>query len=268
VARLAGKFALVTGAAHGIGAEIARVLAGEGAAVVAADIDRQGADGVAAEIVAGGGQARSIELDVAEQSAWQAAADSVAANEGGLDILVNNAGIVRVGRLEDLPLADLEHICRVNLIGGFLAIQHMLPLMKARAAASAAGGSIINISSAVGIKAYPFGAAYSMTKGGLRLLSKSAAVEFALLGYNIRVNSIHPGLVETPMLAQEIERHAVLGTLGKDPAEVRRAFERMAPVGRFGQPGEIARAVLFLASDDSAFMTGAELVVDGGDTAS
>ena len=147
-------------------------------------------------------------------------------------------------------------------------MKHGVSAMKARAAARKAGGSIINVSSVVGIKAYPFGAAYSMTKGGVRLLTKSAAVEFALLEYNIRVNSIHPGLIETPMLDQETVEHAQLGSLGDTEEATRKAFEEMAPIGRFGEPVEIAQGILFLASDDSSFMTGSELVIDGGDTAS
>ncbi len=224
---------------------------------------------VASEITDSGLRAEFIALDVSDETSWQSAIQRVEADFGGLDILVNNAGIVVVGPIEQTTLTDLERICHVNLHGTFLGLKHAVPLMKARARASGAGGSIVNVSSAVGIKGYPFGAAYSMTKGGVRLLTKSAALEFAELGYNIRVNSIHPGLVETPMLEQEAVEHAGLGSLGSDStAETRRIFENMAPIKRFARPVEIARAVLFLASDDSSFMTGSELVVDGGDTAS
>jgi NAD(P)-dependent dehydrogenase (short-subunit alcohol dehydrogenase family) len=267
--RIDGKIALITGAAQGIGAETARILAAAGATVLVTDRDQDRGHRVTEEINRAGQAATFLALDVADEANWQLVAQQVDADFGGLDILVNNAGIVVVGPIEHTALADLERICQVNLHGTFLGLKHAVPVMKARAqASSAAGGSIVNVSSAVGIKGYPFGAAYSMTKGGVRLLTKSAALEFAELGYNIRVNSIHPGLVDTPMLTQEAVEHAGLGSLGSDSAaETRQFFENMAPIKRFAAPVEIARAVLFLASDDSSFMTGSELVVDGGDTA-
>jgi NAD(P)-dependent dehydrogenase (short-subunit alcohol dehydrogenase family) len=268
MSRIDGKIALITGAAQGIGAETARILAAAGATVVVTDRDEDRGRRVAEEINRAGQAATFLTLDVADETNWRSVAQQVEADFGGLDILVNNAGIVLVGAIERTALADIERICQVNLHGTFLGLKHAVPLMKARAQASAAGSSIVNVSSAVGIKGYPFGAAYSMTKGGVRLLTKSAALEFAELGYNIRVNSIHPGLVDTPMLEQEAVEHAGLGSLGSDSAaETRQVFENMAPIKRFAEPVEIARAVLFLASDDSSFMTGSELVVDGGDTA-
>lgn len=267
MSRVDGKTILITGAAQGIGAATARVLAEAGAELFLADIDAAAGEALAADLQAAGYTARFLQLDVADEADWANAISQVDAH-GGLDVLVNNAGIVVVARIEQTELADLERITAVNLHGTFLGMKHAVPAMKARAAASLAGGSIVNVSSAVGIKGYPFGAAYSMTKGGVRLLTKSAAVEFAMLKYNIRVNSIHPGLVDTPMLEQETVEHARLGSLGgTTEAGTRTAFEAMAPIGRFGQPEEIARGILFLASDDSAFMTGAELVMDGGDTA-
>ena len=267
MSRVDGKTILVTGAAQGIGAATARVLAAAGAELFLADIDSAGGEALAAELQAAGCTAHFVVLNVADEAQWADAISQVEAH-GGLDALVNNAGIVLVGGIEQTGLADLERITAVNLHGTFLGMKHAVPAMKARAAASKAGGAIVNVSSVVGIKAYPFGAAYSMTKGGVRALTKSAAVEFAMLKYNIRVNSIHPGLVETPMLEQETVEHARLGSLGgTSEADTRAAFEQMAPIGRFAEPEEIARGILFLASDDSSFMTGAELVMDGGDTA-
>lgn len=259
-----GKRALVTGAANGIGAATARVLAEAGAEVFLADIAVADGEAAVAQLQAAGHTATFIRLDVSQESDWAAAVEQV----GELDVLVNNAGIVIVSSIEEMSLEDLQRITSINLHGVFLGMKHMVPAMKVRAAAREAGGSIVNVSSVVGIKAYPFGAAYSMTKGGVRLLTKSAAVEFALLKYNIRVNSIHPGLIETPMLDQETVEHAQLGSLGSTEDETRKAFEDMAPIGRFGSPEEIAKGILFLASDDSSFMTGSELVIDGGDTAS
>lgn len=267
MSRVDGKTILITGAAQGIGAATARVLAAAGAELFVADIDEAAGEALVAGLQGTGCNAQFLPLDVTDEAQWQKVLRQVA-DQGGLDVLVNNAGIVIVGGIEQTSLADLERITAVNLHGTFLGIKHAVPVMKARAAARAAGGSIVNVSSAVGIKAYPFGAAYSMTKGGVRLLTKSAAVEFAMLKYNIRVNSIHPGLVETPMLEQETVEHARLGSLGgTTEAATRAAFEAMAPIGRFAEPEEIARGILFLASDDSSFMTGSELVMDGGDTA-
>lgn len=267
MSRVDGKTILITGAAQGIGAATARVLAEAGAEIFLADRDAATGEAVAGELAAAGHTARFLQLDVTDEAQWQDVIRQIEAL-GGLDVLVNNAGIVVVGGIEQTELTDLERITAVNLHGTFLGMKHAVPAMKARAAASKAGGSIVNVSSAVGIKGYPFGAAYSMTKGGVRLLTKSAAVEFAMLKYNIRVNSIHPGLVATPMLEQETVEHARLGHLGgTNEAVTRAAFEAMAPIGRFAEPDEIARGILFLASDDSSFMTGSELVMDGGDTA-
>ena len=171
-------------------------------------------------------------------------------------------------RVEDVTLEELRWISRINIEGVFLGVKHVLPLMKPRAAALPAGGSIINFSSAMGIKGYPFGSMYSMTKGAIRLFSKSVALEFAELKYNIRVNSIHPGLVDTPMVEYESEKLAELGAMGTStPAEMRQAFEQLNPLGRLGTPRELAHAVLFLASDLSSFVTGSEMTVDGGETA-
>jgi NAD(P)-dependent dehydrogenase (short-subunit alcohol dehydrogenase family) len=267
VSRVDGKTILITGAASGIGAATARVLAEAGGEVWLADIDAAVGEELAADLRSAGHTARFQTLDVTDEHQWVQVIEQIQA-AGGLDVLVNNAGVVVVCAIEQTALADLERLTAVNLHGTFLGLKHAVPAMRPRAAANPAGGCIVNVSSAVGIKGYPFGAAYSMTKGGVRLLTKSAAVEFAHLKYNIRVNSIHPGLVATPMLDRETVEHARLGSLGSSSAAGTRAvFEAMAPIGRFGQPEEIARGILFLAADDSSFMTGAELVMDGGDTA-
>lgn len=264
MSRLTGKRALVTGAANGIGAATARVLAEAGAEIFLADIAAEQGEAAVAGLKAAGHTATFIRLDVSQEEQWKAAV----AQAGELDVLVNNAGIVIVSSIEEMQLADLQRITSINLHGVFLGMKHAVPAMKARAKVHEAGGSIINVSSVVGMKAYPFGAAYSMTKGGVRILTKSAAIEFAMLGYNIRVNSIHPGLIETPMLDQETVEHAKLGSLADSEDAMRQAFVDMTPLGRLGEPEEIAKGILFLASDDSSFMTGSELVIDGGDTAS
>lgn len=264
------RVALVTGAADGIGAAVARTLAAAGATVVVTDLGSQTAkaEAVLADIGARGGRAEFVALDVGDERHWQEAMAGIERRHGGLDVLVNNAGVVLVKPLEEISLDELRWISRTNIEGVFLGIRSALPLMKPRAARRDAGGSIVNFSSAMGIKGYPFGSLYSMTKGAIRLLSKSLALEFAQLGYNIRVNSVHPGLVDTTMVARETEKLSQLGVMGtRTPQEMRQAFERLNPLGRLGSTQEIANAVLFLASDLSTFVNGAEMTVDGGETA-
>ena len=267
---LSEKTALITGAASGIGASVARTLAAAGATVIVTDLEAQSAAGQ--EVVAGierqGGNARFLDLDISSELQWKTVMAVVQESYGGLDILVNNAGVVLVKPIEETSLEELRWISQVNIEGVFLGVIHALPLMKVRAQSNPAGASIINFSSAMGMKGYPFGSLYSMTKGAIRLFSKSIALEFAQLKYNIRVNSIHPGLVDTAMVAHESEKLSALGAMGTStPAEMRQAFESLNPLGRLGTPQELANAVLFLASDMSSFITGSELAVDGGETA-
>ena len=267
---LNGKVALVTGAASGIGAAVARALAAAGATVIVTDLGARAADGeaVVADIVAAGGEAEFLRLDVAEEPEWQEVMAAVGARHGGLDVLVNNAGVVLVKPVEATTLEEMRWIVRVNAEGVFLGVKHALPLMKPRAARNPAGCSIINFSSAMGIKGYPFGSLYSMTKGAIRLFTKAIALEFAELKYNIRVNSIHPGLVDTAMVRHESEKLAELGAMGAaTTGEMREALTSLNPLGRMGRPEELANAVLFLASDLSTFMNGSEMIVDGGETA-
>jgi NAD(P)-dependent dehydrogenase (short-subunit alcohol dehydrogenase family) len=267
---LSEKVTLVTGAAGGIGAAVARTLAAAGATVIVTDLDSRSdaAASVVSEITGHGGTAEFLALDVSKESQWQAVMEHVGRKYGGFDVLVNNAGVVLVKPVEEISLDELRWISGINIEGAFLGIKYALPLMKSRAAANPAGASIINFSSAMGIKGYPFGSLYSMTKGAIRLFSKSLALEFAALKYNIRVNSIHPGLVDTAMVAHESEKLSGLGAMGTStPEEMRRAFENLNPLGRLGKPQELANAVLFLASDLSSFVTGSEMTVDGGETA-
>jgi NAD(P)-dependent dehydrogenase (short-subunit alcohol dehydrogenase family) len=251
--RVAGKVALVTGAASGLGAEAARVLAREGAAVLLTDRDPAG-EAVALAIEAAGGRAAFIVHDVTSETDWAAAVAATLARFGKLDVLVNNAGIgsssfdLMTGSLE-----DWRAMLAVNLDGVFLGMRHGGP-----AIAAAGGGSVINLSSILGKVGLPGAAHYCASKGGVLMLTKAAALEWAPLG--IRVNSVHPGFIETPMVTNAI--HA-----SENSNEMREMLIMAHPLARFGVPREIADAVLFLASDESSFMTGAELVVDGGYTA-
>ena len=252
--RLAGKVALVTGAASGLGAETARRLAREGAAVMLSDLSVGDGEAVTAEIIAGGGRAAFIAHDVTSEDDWTATVSATTTALGRLDILVNNAGITgNQLALMTHSLADWRRILAVNLDGVFLGMRAVGPVM-----AGQGGGSIINLSSIMGKVAMPNVTAYAASKGGVLMLTKAAAVEWAPLG--IRVNSVHPGFIDTPMVANAL--HAA-----ENGNEIRSAIIAAHPLGRLGVPREIADAVVFLASDEASFMTGAELVVDGGYTA-
>lgn len=250
--RLAGKVALVTGAASGLGAATARAMAREGAAVMLSDRDPAGA-ALAQAIVDDGGQAAYWLHDVTSEEGWAETVAATQAEFGALHCLVNNAGVASSLDLMTHSLADWRAVLSVNLDGVFLGMRHAGP-----AIAEAGGGSVINLSSILGKVGMAGTAAYCASKGGVALLTKSAALEWAPLG--IRVNSVHPGFIETPMVADAL--HAA-----ENGNEMRDQLIAAHPLGRFGVPREIADAVVFLASDESSFMTGSELVVDGGFTA-
>lgn len=252
--RVAGKVALVTGAAMGLGAETAIRLAREGAAVMLTDVQDEPADAVLRAIRAEGGTAAFHHHDVTDPDQWQAVVAATREAFGGLHILVNNAGIAGGPYpLMTHSLEDWRRILSVNLDGVFLGMRHAGPLI-----AQSGGGSVINLSSILGKVGLPEAAAYCASKGGVLMLTKAAALEWAPL--NIRVNSVHPGFIDTPMVANSVMLQA-------DGNEKKAMLVAAHALGRFGIPREIADAILFLASDESSFMTGAELVVDGGYTA-
>jgi NAD(P)-dependent dehydrogenase (short-subunit alcohol dehydrogenase family) len=253
--RVKGKIALVTGAAMGIGRACAEMLAAEGAAVVLSDVSVAAGRDATAAIERANGRAMFREHNVGDEEAWQRVVEEAVTAFGRLDILVNNAGIGVAGDVEHTSLADWERTLRVNLTGVFLGIKHAIPAIR-----RTGGGSIINLSSIEGLVGDPTLAAYNASKGGVRLLTKSAALHCARLGYGIRVNSVHPGYIWTPM---------VEGTLraAGDLEGGRKHLESLHPVGHLGEPTDIAYGVLYLASDESKFVTGAELVIDGGYTA-
>jgi len=252
--RLDGKVALITGAASGIGASSARLMAYEGAAVVLTDIDAERGRAIAEEI---GDRAVFVSHDVTDADQWQAAIAAAVERFDALHVLVNSAGIFATGNVEETELADWRRIHAVDLDAVFLGCKYAVPEI-ARHTASI-GGSIINISSISGIVAGANIAAYNSAKAGVRLLTKSVALHCARKAYNIRCNSVHPTFVDTPLLDDIRVR------MGDEAMHDRLA--RQIPLGRLGQVDEIAWAVVFLASDEASFITGAELLVDGGATA-
>ena len=256
MARLSGKVAMVTGAASGLGAATARRLARDGASVLLTDRDLAGEE-IAASIVAAGGTAVFRLHDVTSHPDWAAAVEHAVADFGRLDILVNNAGVAG-GRHElmDHSFEAWRQILSVNLDGVFLGLRHAGP--RIAASNPTGGGSIINLSSILGKVGMAGAAAYCASKGGVTLLTKAAALEWAPLG--IRVNSVHPGFIDTPMVNNALAER-------EDGNETRVVLMSAHPIGRFGVPREIADAIAFLASDEASFITGAEIVVDGGFTA-
>lgn len=264
--RLPGKVALVSGAASGIGAETARQFARHGAAVVLADVDEAGAMAVAEAITAAGGDAWATRLDVVDEAGWRAVVAAAEARHGRLDVLANVAGVSGRGEMDmaaiaargghsgarvgfevgDLSLAAWNRVMDVNSTGVFLGTREVIPAMR-----RAGGGSIINISSICGLAGSFANAAYHASKGAVRLLTKATAAQHA--ADRIRANSIHPGFVDTPMTraghANNAERTARLAA---------------TPLGVFGQPYDIAMGCVYLASDEARWVTGSELVIDGG----
>jgi NAD(P)-dependent dehydrogenase (short-subunit alcohol dehydrogenase family) len=244
--QVSGKAAIVTGGASGIGEACSETLAREGAAVLVTDVDDTLGKGVVERITKAGGKARYLHLDVRDEAAWPGVIAEVEKNFGRLDIMVANAGIGVAAPIETMTLADWQRQQAINLDGVFLSIKHAIPALR-----RAGGGSIVLMSSIAGLRGAPGLAAYSATKGGVRLLAKSVALEHA--DDNIRCNSVHPGPIDTEML------HSAMS----DPAVLRQRLERV-PLGRMGTVEEVVATVLFLASDDSSYVTGSELVVDGG----
>jgi 2-keto-3-deoxy-L-fuconate dehydrogenase len=257
VFRLDRKIAFVTGAGSGIGEQIARLFAQQGAHVILTDIRVDAAERVASEIRAAGGSTRTQQLDVAEESQVKAAIELVAATEGRLDILVNNAGISHVGTILETSLQDWERVMSVNAGGVFLCAREGVRQMLAQ---SPVGGVIINMSSVAATIAIDRRLPYSASKGAVLALTRSIAIDFVTPG--IRCNAICPGTVHTPFVESYLARH-----FAGHEDEVRQQLHARQPIGRMGRPDEIAYAALYLASDEAAFVTGSALVIDGGWTA-
>ncbi len=253
--RMKGKAALVTGAAKGLGEATAAMLAREGARVMLTDVDESGVKAAAERIVKSGGDASFLAHDVSSEDDWRRVMAETMRRFGQLDALVNNAGVALGESVERTTLEQWRWLLSINLDGVFLGTRFAIEAMK-----PARRGSIINLSSIEGLVGDPNLAAYNASKGGVRLFTKSAALHCARSGYNIRVNSVHPGYILTPMVEGYAEASG-------DASTAKSALAALHPLGHIGEPNDIAYGILYLASDESKFVTGAELVIDGGYTA-
>jgi len=260
--QVAGKVALVTGGASGIGQAIAELLAEEGASVVVTDVDELKGSEVVAAIKKAGSEAVFLHQDVTSEPRWAEVVGEIERRFGRLDVLVSNAGIgIGAPSIVDMSLADWRRQTTINLDGVFLSVKYSLPLMR-KTSAKTGGGSIIMMSSLAGLRGAPTLAGYSATKGGVRLFAKSVALECAGMGDSIRVNSVHPGIIDTPIWG----KIPAGGNAGGQnaPIDCEALAQVATPLGRAGQAREIAQGVLYLASNASSYMTGSELVIDGG----
>jgi NAD(P)-dependent dehydrogenase (short-subunit alcohol dehydrogenase family) len=259
--RLDHKVALVSGAARGLGRSIVQALADVGATVIVTARKLGDAELVAKEVCAAGGRAFGLQLDVTKESDWDSVVSEVVKEFGSLDILVNNAGIEKMALLTDMSLADFTRIQATNVEGTFLGMKYAIKAMKPDGIAGR-GGAIVNIASLSGMVGFVAAAGYAASKGAVRGMTKVAATECALLGYGIRVNSIHPGVFDSEMLENLLGEYVELG-LAPSLDEARKHCEKLGPLG-IGLQRNVANAVVYLASDASAWITGIEHVVDGG----
>jgi len=251
---LEGTVALVTGAGGGIGRATVEALRAAGAEVIATDVKTTTCGTL------------DLVQDVTDEAGWARLADVIRERWGRLDCLVNNAGIATVSTIENDDLLSWRRLMSVNVDALLLSCKAMLPLLRESGKTRAGGASVVNLSSVGGLGGAPFMAAYCTSKGAVRLFSKSAALEFAALKYNIRVNSVHPGGIETAMMDEIIDAYVAMG-VAPDRATARAGVDAQHPLGRWGRPEEIASGILYLCSPASSFMTGSELVIDGGFTA-
>ena len=265
--KLDGRVAFITGGARGIGAAVAAELASQGAAIFLSDLLEDDGKAAAQRIADAGGRARFTRHDVTSETEWSKALDDCESALGGVDILVNNAGIFFMKSIAETSFEDFRRMLAINVEGVFLGMKAAIPRIAKRATRWEGGGAIVNLSSVAGLVGSPGAIAYNASKGAVRLMTKSAALECAALGHKVRVNSVHPGVIETKMGQQVVDEAAAMGGFGSGANEVHAAVVALHPLGRFGRPAEVARAIAFLASDDASYMTGSELVVDGGFTA-
>lgn len=263
---LEGRVALITGGLGGIGLAIAQRYVAEGATVWLTDVARDGTPPVVSAMGRLGNQLRYLPLDVTDEGEWQAAEKKLREAAQGLDILVLNAGVGSGGLTAGVDLAEWRRVMAVNADGVFLGIRSLSDLLAETGGERRGGSSVIVISSILGLVGYPETAAYNASKGAARLLAKATAIEFATARRPVRVNSLHPGFVRTEMALGQARSRQLAGETGALD-ELVTALENKTPMGRLGEPEEIAGAATFLASEDSSYMTGSELIVDGGWTA-
>src|SRR4051812_3275060 len=257
--RLDGKVALISGAARGIGAETARKMAAAGATVVVADVLAERVRETAKDITDGGGKALALALDVTTEDSWTAAVAAALKQFGKLDILVNNAGMFLGKDLMDATMEEWNRLVAVNMTGVWLGTRACAPALAESGNTSRHGSAIVNLASVAGLVGSQLDPLYSMSKGGVTLFTKSTALSFGRKGWKIRVNSIHPGVIETDMGAQTfVSRARQAGS--NDVEAARSVAARQHPIGRLGIAEDIALGIVFLASDDSGFMTGSALV--------
>ena len=264
--RLKGRVAFVSGGLRGIGLACAERFLAEGAEVVLSDLDAEDS-ATANEVMGRLGQAASyISANVAKEEDWERAVAVVKERHGKCHVLVNNAGIDLTGPVESLSMEGWRRIMSINVDGVFLGTKHFVPLMAESGKDFRGGSSIINVSSIMGLVGYGEVSAYNASKGAVRLFTKGIAIEYAQKRMPIRANSLHPGFVVTPLLKEGFQRWVDKG-VADDPQVLVDAMCAQTPMGRLAEPSELASGVYFLASEDSAYMTGAELVIDGGWTA-
>lgn len=259
---LSGRRALITGGAQGLGLAMASALSTAGASVILADVADDAGTAAAEELKAGGADAHFVHLDVTSESDWQNAITYAVDQAGGLDVLINNAGVEVTSLLADIEVDALRQMLDVNIVGTMLGIKHGFRAMRPDGPAGN-GGSIINVASVAATIAFPGIAGYSGTKSAVDRITKVAAMESGKLGYGVRVNCVYPGLVPTAMGMKLAVEEAELGLFESPEAAVGAVVE-LTPLGRLGEPADIADAVVFLATDASRFITGAGLPVDGG----
>ncbi len=264
--RLDGRVAFVSGGLRGIGLAIVERYVAEGARVVLSDLDAADSDTATAVLARLGEAATYVQADVTSEAAWRRALDHVESAHGKLHILVNNAGTDLTGPVETLSLDGWRRIMAINVDGVFLGTKTFVPLMAASGVGVKGGSSVINISSVMGLVGYSEVSAYNASKGAVRLFTKGIAIEFATKKMPIRANSVHPGFVVTPLLNAGFQRWVDKGFAEK-PEDLVETMAATTPIGRLADPSEIAGAAFFLAGEDSSYVTGAELVVDGGWTA-
>ncbi|WP_066552281.1 SDR family NAD(P)-dependent oxidoreductase [Croceicoccus bisphenolivorans] len=261
--QLEGNVALVTGGLRGIGLAAVQKLLEKGAKVWIGDLTAAD-DGVVSSTLSGlSGDVAYVRLDVTDEQSWIDAIAKIDEADGRLDVLVNNAGIDGTGRIQDMTLDLWRKVQAVNSDGAFLGVKHGFALMEKSGKDRKGGSSIVNVSSIMGFVAFPESAAYCASKGAIRNFTKACAVEFAAYGVPIRANSVHPGFVQTPLLDEGFQRMVSRGVAEK-AQDLKDQVASSTPVNRLADPDEIATAIAFLATEDASYMTGSEVVVDGG----